>query len=116
LSPENADAAAKRNHKLGPLLREVKYGLITLAQLLEHLVRDRKVDEGLLDGKVGCIVEAIDRHLFSRSLAFPHLLTILFFFSVCKQRDALKDLTTIKDILQELERGEEVRTFLFFCV
>lgn len=52
-----------------------KYGLITLVQLLEHLVRDRKVDEGLLHGKVGHIVEAID--------------------SVCKQRDVLKDAAPV---------------------
>ena len=45
-----------------PLVARGKYGLIALVQLLEHLVRDRKVDEGLLEGKVQRIIEAIDRH------------------------------------------------------
>lgn len=58
-----------------PLVARGKYGLITLVQLLEHLVRDGKVDEGLLHGKVECIVEAID--------------------SVCKQRDVLKDAAPV---------------------
>jgi hypothetical protein len=35
-----------------PLVMQGKYGLITLVQLLEHLVCDCKIDEGLLDGKV----------------------------------------------------------------
>ncbi|KAF8219352.1 hypothetical protein L208DRAFT_1383033 [Tricholoma matsutake] len=34
-----------------PLVARGKYGLITLVQLLEHLVHDRKVNEGLLHGK-----------------------------------------------------------------
>jgi hypothetical protein len=46
-----------------PLVTWGKYGLIGLVQLLEHLVHDRKVDEGLLDGKVGRIMEAIDKHI-----------------------------------------------------
>lgn len=46
-----------------PLVTRGKFGLIALVLLLEHLVRDRKVNEGLLDGKVGRIMEAIDRHL-----------------------------------------------------
>ena len=46
-----------------PLITQGKYGLIALVQLLEHLVRDRKVDEGLLDGKVGRVIEAIDWYL-----------------------------------------------------
>lgn len=78
-----------------PLVARGKYGLITLVQLLEHLVRDGKVDEGLLHGKVECIVEAIDRHLSSRSFAFPRLLTMLFVLSVCKQRDVLKDAAPV---------------------
>jgi hypothetical protein len=49
--------------EISPLVRRGKYGLIGLVLLLEHLVRDRKVDEGLLDGKVGRLIEAIDRHL-----------------------------------------------------
>ncbi|KAF8476355.1 hypothetical protein DFH94DRAFT_695009 [Russula ochroleuca] len=50
-----------------PFIGRGKYGLIGLVLFLEHLVRDRKVDEGLLNGKVGRIIEAID--------------------SVCKQQD-----------------------------
>ena len=46
-----------------PLVTRGKYGLIVLVQLLEHLIRDRKVDEGLLDGKVGHVIEAIDGYL-----------------------------------------------------
>lgn len=46
-----------------PLITRGKYGLTGLVLLLEHLVRDRKVDEGLLDGKVGRVIEAIDRHV-----------------------------------------------------
>ena len=40
-----------------------KYGLIVLVQLMEHLVCDRNIDEGLLEGKVGRVMEAIDRYL-----------------------------------------------------
>ena len=46
-----------------PLVTWGKYGLIMLVQLLEHLVRDCKVNEGLLDGKVGRMIEAIDGYL-----------------------------------------------------
>ena len=46
-----------------PLVTQGKYSLTTLVQLLEHLICDRKVNKGLLDGKVGCIIEAIDRQL-----------------------------------------------------
>ena len=45
-----------------PLVTRGKFGLIVLVLLLEHLVHDHKVNEGLLDGKVGHIMEAIDRH------------------------------------------------------
>jgi len=45
-----------------PMITWGKFGLIRLVQLLEHLVRDRKVNEGLLEGKVGRIIEAIDRY------------------------------------------------------
>ena len=55
-----------------PLVARGKYGLIALVRLLEHLVRDRKVDEGLLEGKVGRIMEAIDRYLFSCPVMFPY--------------------------------------------
>jgi hypothetical protein len=40
-----------------------KYGLMGLVQLLEHIVHDRKVDEGLLDGKIGQLINAIDRYI-----------------------------------------------------
>jgi len=46
-----------------PLVTRGKYGLIVLVRLLEHLVRDRKVDEGLLDGKVGRVIDAIEGYL-----------------------------------------------------
>ena len=45
-----------------PLITQGKFSLIGLVQLLEHLICDRKVDKGLLDGKVGRIIEAIDRY------------------------------------------------------
>jgi hypothetical protein len=57
-----------------PLVTRGKFGLIALIQLLEHLVRDRKVNEGLLDGKVGRIIEAIDRYLRFLSL-YTHSFT-----------------------------------------
>ena len=56
-----------------PLIARGKYGLIGLVSLLEHLVRDRKVDKGLLDGKVGRIMEAIDR--------YPPLVLLPFLYS-----------------------------------
>ena len=37
-----------------------KLGLIGLVGFFEHLVRDRKVDEGLLEGKAKRLMEAID--------------------------------------------------------
>jgi hypothetical protein len=37
-----------------------KFGLIGLAGFFEHLVRDRKVGEGLLEGKAKRLVDAID--------------------------------------------------------
>jgi hypothetical protein len=46
------------------LVTRGKYGLIGLVCFMEHLVRDRKLDEGLLEGKVGRIIEAIDRYYF----------------------------------------------------
>ena len=45
-----------------PLITQGKFGLIRLVQLLEHLVRDRKVDKGLLDGKLRHIIDSIDRY------------------------------------------------------
>ena len=56
-----------------PLITRGKYGLIALVRLLEHLVHNRKVDEGLLEGKVGCLMEAIDRHVL-----FPILCYLMF--------------------------------------
>jgi len=46
-----------------PLVTWGKYGLIMLVRLLEHLVCDRKVDEGLLNGKVGHMIDAIEGYL-----------------------------------------------------
>jgi hypothetical protein len=60
-----------------PLITRGKYGLIGLVRLLEHLVRDRKVDENLLDGKVRRIMEAINRHTLSHCFA---LVLTLFVF------------------------------------
>lgn len=62
-----------------PLVTRGKYGLIALVQFLEHLVRDRKINEGLLDGKIGRVMEAIDRHVRFRVCSLTHLLTMLFF-------------------------------------
>lgn len=44
-----------------PLVVRGKFGLVGLVALLEHLVQDRRVDAGLLEGKVKRLVEAIDR-------------------------------------------------------
>jgi len=54
LLPHNVD-------ELKLLVVRGQYGLIGLVRFLEHLVRDRNVDKGLLDGKVGRLIEAIDR-------------------------------------------------------
>lgn len=40
-----------------------KLGLIGLVGFFEHLVRDRKVDEGLLEGKAKRLMEAIDSYV-----------------------------------------------------
>jgi hypothetical protein len=78
-----------------PLVTRGKYGLIALVQLLEHLVCDRKVDEGLLDGKIGRVLEAMDRHL--RFLFQVRSFTDDFdFFSICKQRDTPKDAAPVE--------------------
>ena len=45
---------------LKPLVVRGQFGLIGLVSFFEHLVRDRKVDEGLLEGKVKRLVDAID--------------------------------------------------------
>lgn len=37
-----------------------KFGLIGLVGFLEHLVQDRKVDEGLIEGKAKRLMDAID--------------------------------------------------------
>lgn len=41
-----------------------QYGLIGLVRFLEHLVHDCDVDEGLLEGKVGRLIETIDRFVY----------------------------------------------------
>lgn len=63
-----------------PLITRGKFGLIVLVRFLEHLVRDRKVNEGLLDGKIGRVMEAIDRHL--RFLVFTVTPLLIAVFSV----------------------------------
>jgi hypothetical protein len=69
-----------------PFIGRGKYGLIGLVLFLEHLVRDRKVDEGLLNGKVGRIIEAIDRYPPLTLLPILHS-QFRFLSSVCKQQD-----------------------------
>jgi hypothetical protein len=54
LLPHNID-------ELKRLVVQGQYGLIGFVQFMEHLVHDRKVDEGLLDGKVRRLIEAINR-------------------------------------------------------
>jgi hypothetical protein len=47
---------------------------------MEHLVCDRKLDEGLLEGKVGRIIEAMDRHrffMFCRSFILTKLIILV---------------------------------------
>ena len=63
-----------------PLVTHGKIGLIVLVRFLEHLVRDRKVNEGLLDRKIGRVMEAIDRHL--RFLVFTVTPLLIAVFSV----------------------------------
>jgi hypothetical protein len=40
-----------------------KFGLLGLVSLFEHLVQDRKVDKGLLEGKVKRLIDAIDAYV-----------------------------------------------------
>jgi hypothetical protein len=40
-----------------------KFGLVGLVRFFEHLVRDRKVDEGLLEGKAKRLVDTIDAYV-----------------------------------------------------
>jgi hypothetical protein len=63
MGPETKCPYPTQHSRYLPLVTRGKYGLIALVWLLEHLVRDRKVNEGLLDGKVGRVIEAIDRFL-----------------------------------------------------
>lgn len=49
--------------ELSPLVTRGKYGLIGLVRFFEHLVEDRKLDAGLLDGKIGRILQAIDLYV-----------------------------------------------------
>ena len=81
---------------LYPLITRGKYGLIALVQLMEHLIRDRNIDEGLLEGKIGRVIEAIDRYL--RSLlsyfGFVHLLTISI-FSVSASRKIHREILSL---------------------
>jgi hypothetical protein len=45
---------------LYPLVTRGQHGLIGLVTFMEHLVRDRKVDEGMLTGKVERLMKAIN--------------------------------------------------------
>jgi len=49
--------------ELSPLVTRGKYGLIGLVRFFEHLVEDRKLDAGLLDGKIGRVLQAIDLYV-----------------------------------------------------
>ena len=51
------------NNELKQLVICGKFGLIGLVCLFEHLVRDRKVDEGLIEGKVKQLVNTIDEYV-----------------------------------------------------
>lgn len=56
-----------------------KLGLAGLVRFFEHLVRDRKVDEVLLEGKSKRLVDAIDAYVsFSLSSIRFSLVTIPF--------------------------------------
>ena len=66
-----------------PLITWGKYGLIILVKLMEHLVYDHNIDKGLLEGKVGCVIEAIDGYIFLPSVySFTDDFNSL---SICKQ-------------------------------
>src|SRR6266699_2803366 len=67
--------------------------MTALVWLLEHLVCDHNVDKGLLDGKVGCIIKAINRHV-SYCLIFT-LTDGFILSSVCKQQDAPMDIVPV---------------------
>jgi hypothetical protein len=41
-----------------------QFGLTGLVRFFEHLVQDRKVDEGLLEGKVKRLMDAIDTYIY----------------------------------------------------
>jgi hypothetical protein len=71
-----------------PLVTRGKYGLIGLVQFLEHLVRDRNLDAGMLNGKIGCLLEAIN--LYVSFISHPDFITCGS-FTVClsKQKSHL---------------------------
>jgi len=52
------------NDDLKRLVVRGKLGLMGLVRFFEHLVRDRKVDEVLLEGKAKRLVDAIDMYVF----------------------------------------------------
>ena len=51
------------DNDLKQLVVRGKFGLAGLVRFFEHLVRDRKVDEGLLEGKAKRLVDAIDAYV-----------------------------------------------------
>jgi hypothetical protein len=55
----------RNNDDLKQLVVRGKFGLIGLVDFFEHLVRDRKVAEGLIEGKVERLINAIDACVFS---------------------------------------------------
>jgi hypothetical protein len=54
-----------------------KYGLISLVGFLEHLVHDRHLDAGLLEGKVMRLMQAIDWYHFCLAFSARHADLIL---------------------------------------
>ena len=51
------------NDDLKHLVVRGKFGLMGLVRFFEHLVRDHKVNEVLLEGKVKRLMDAIDRYV-----------------------------------------------------
>ena len=62
------------NEDLKSLVVRGQFGLIGLVGFFEHLVRDRKVDEGLLEGKVTRLVAVIDACVFFSLVSFNNVL------------------------------------------
>ncbi len=52
------------NDDLKQLIVCGRFGLMRLVRFFEHLVQDRKVDKGLLEGKAKRLVDTIDAYIF----------------------------------------------------